>query len=97
MMFGEEGYTKQTLILFLVSCYLNTCWYPSLSIIDTSEDRDYKSYALPRKGQQVDIGEKGELIAKVDLRPLKLMTRLRRWRGDFPRIYIINYTSNPLG
>ena len=97
MMCGEEGYTKQTLILFLVSCYLNTCLYSSLSIIDTSEDRDYKSYPLPRTGQQVDIGEKGELIAKVDLRSLKMTTRLRRWFGRFPRIYIVNYSSVSLG
>ncbi len=97
MMLSEEGYTKQTLILFLVSCYLNTCLHLSLYIIDTSEDRDYKSYPLPRKGQQVDLGEKGELIAKVNLRSLKFTTRFRRWRGDFPRIYIINYTSKPSG
>ena len=97
MMLSEEGYTKQTLILFLVSCYLNTCLHPSSSIIDTPEDRDYKSYPLPRKGQQVDLGEKGELIAKVNLRSLDLMTRFRRWRGKFPRIYTVNYTSNSLG
>ena len=68
-----------------------------MSVIDTSEDRDYRSYPLPRNGQQVDIGEKGELIAKVDLGSLNLMTRFRRWRGKFPRIYIVNHTSNSLG
>lgn len=97
MMCGEEGYTKQILISFLVSCYRNTCLYPSLSIINTCEDRDYKSYPLPQTGQQVDIGEKGELIAKLDLRSLKYTTRLRRLLGHFPSIYIVNYSSDSVG
>ncbi|KAL2045531.1 hypothetical protein N7G274_001959 [Stereocaulon virgatum] len=57
----------------------------------------YMSYPLPRTGQQVDIGEKAELIAKVDLGSLGSLVRLRRMWGDFPRIYVLNYASRPPG
>ena len=61
-----------------------------------SQDQDYRSYPLPRMAQQVEIGEKAELIAKVDLGSLGLRTRIRRSVGEFPKIYVLNYAARPL-
>lgn len=58
--------------------------------------RTYISYPLPRTGQQVEIGERPKLIAKVNLGQLGLGNRVRRWKGQFPRIYVLNYTAHPL-
>lgn len=69
----------------------------STTYSNTIIDRVYMSYPLPRTGQQVDIGEKAELIAKVDLGSLGWWVRARRVWGEFPRIYVLNYALKPPG
>lgn len=65
-------------------------------VILNVSDLDYISCPLPKTGQQVEIGERPILIAKVSLGPLGWGTRIRRWKGDFPRIYVRNYAATPL-
>lgn len=59
-------------------------------------DQKFKQFSLPRFRQKIELGEKTDLIAKVDLRRLKLRTQLRRWMGEFPLIYVLNYDAQPL-
>lgn len=65
-------------------------------VILSCQGRRYISYPLPRTGQQVEIGERPKLIAKVNLGQLGWRTRVRRWKGRFPRIYVLNHAAHPL-
>lgn len=51
--------------------------------------REYRSYALPKLDRHVEIGDKENIIAKIDLGTLSWWTRTRRIMGDFPRIYVV--------
>ena len=65
-------------------------------VILSIQGREYKAYPLPRTGQQVEIGERPKLIAKVNLRQLGWGTRVRRWKGHYPKIYVLNRAAHPL-
>ncbi|KAL8693777.1 MAG: hypothetical protein Q9218_001473 [Villophora microphyllina] len=58
---------------------------------------EYISRPLPRSGQFVEIGDKGSPIAIVDLGPLGAWNRFRRWKGDFPTLYVLNFAVQPSG
>ena len=59
-------------------------------------DQNPKQYPLPRFRRRIEIGDKGDLIAKVDLGQLETRTKIRRWMGGFPSIYVLNYAAQPL-
>jgi hypothetical protein len=61
------------------------------------KDQDYLTYPIPRYGQQLELGEKGKIIAKVDLGKLGFLTSLRRLAGEFPKIYVINFLTSTTG
>ena len=67
-----------------------------LSRSNVNLDQDFRRCPLPKFRQRIDIGDRADLIAKVDLRRLKLKTQMRRWMGSFPLLYVINYTDHPL-
>ncbi|KAL8776002.1 MAG: hypothetical protein Q9194_003444 [Teloschistes cf. exilis] len=58
---------------------------------------DYISQPLPRSGKFVEIRDKGSPIAIVDLGSLGAWIRFRRWKGDFPMLYVLNFSVQPLG
>ncbi|KAL8725339.1 MAG: hypothetical protein Q9181_006449 [Wetmoreana brouardii] len=60
---------------------------------------DYISQSLPRSGQYIEIvlEEKSSPIAMVDLGTLGAWNRIRRWKGDFPTLYVLNFSVQPLG
>ncbi|KAF6218529.1 hypothetical protein HO133_005878 [Letharia lupina] len=66
------------------------------TVFASLKDQDPKRYPLPRFRQRVEIGDKADLIAKVDLRQLKLGTKMRRWMGSFAWIYVLNNAAQPL-
>ena len=66
------------------------------SCFNVSLGQLFKKYPLPKFRQRVEIGDRADLIAKVDLRRLKLKTQMRRWMGGFPFIYVLNYAAQPL-
>ena len=67
-----------------------------LSRSNVNLDKEFKRCPLPKFRQKISIGDRADLIAKVDLRRLKLKTQMRRWMGSFPLLYVINYTAHPL-
>lgn len=78
-----------------------TCISPSQRLLmrrcpNVAPDQDFKRYRLPRFRRKVEIGDKADLIAKVDLGQLKPETKIRRWTGRFPWIYVLNYAAQPL-
>ena len=78
-----------------------TCISPSQRLLmrrcpNVAPDQDFKRYRLPRFRRKVEIGDKADLIAKVDLGQLKPGTKIRRWTGRFPWIYVLNYAAQPL-
>ncbi|KAL8716278.1 MAG: hypothetical protein Q9220_000183 [cf. Caloplaca sp. 1 TL-2023] len=62
-----------------------------------TEGKDYISKPLPPSGQHIEIGEKGSPIATVDLGPLGWWVRWRRLMGAFPMLYVLHFSTHPLG
>lgn len=60
------------------------------SCVDENLGRDYQSYALTRADQEVEIGGKPNIVAKANLSSLGFYIRIRRMKGDFPRIYVVD-------
>lgn len=63
------------------------------SYADITPGQDVLCCPLPRVRQKVDIGDTAKFIAKVDLGRLGWRTRMRRWRGRFPRLYVVHYSA----
>lgn len=57
---------------------------------DIAPGQDVLCCSLPRVGQEIHISDQAKFIAKVNLRQLGWRTRLRRWRGRFPRLYVVH-------
>lgn len=60
------------------------------SYADVTPGQEILGCPLPRVRQKVEISHKAKFIAKVDLGRLGWRTRMRRWRGRFPRLYVVH-------
>ena len=83
----DEGEKPQPLTDVIIYDYSGELVY--VAAFASLRGRDYRSYPLA-KGQIIEIGEKPKIIAKVDLGSLGWWIKIRRMKGDFPRIYVLN-------
>ncbi|KAL8724639.1 MAG: hypothetical protein Q9181_006736 [Wetmoreana brouardii] len=58
--------------------------------------KDFITHPLPKFRSIIEVGEKTAPIAMVDLRLLGWITRARRWKGDFPMLYVLMGPSHTI-